>query len=135
LLGKKYLVTQDKDFDFAAIVTAHQDTRFIKPFIDSFVKQTYNNFIVYVVADDCETSDLTFTDKRIKILKPEIPFHAKIKSIKYAVDSFEREHEVLVVQLSTSCLFSKPEQVFSMWLYSSANAHAIEKYRYCICKA
>lgn len=94
---KKNTDAQNKDFDFAAIVTAHQDTRFIKPFIDSFLKQTYQNFVVYVVADDCDISDLQFADERIKILKPEPAFHAKIKSIKYAVDSFVREHDVLVV--------------------------------------
>jgi cellulose synthase/poly-beta-1,6-N-acetylglucosamine synthase-like glycosyltransferase len=97
LIGKKYKTVTSKDFDFAAIVTVHRDTRFIKPLVDSFLKQTYSNFIVYVVADDCDISDLHFADERIKILKPETAFHAKIKSIKYAVDQFVRQHDVLVV--------------------------------------
>jgi len=29
-----------KDFHFAAIVTAHQDTRFIPPLVDSLLRQT-----------------------------------------------------------------------------------------------
>jgi cellulose synthase/poly-beta-1,6-N-acetylglucosamine synthase-like glycosyltransferase len=86
-----------KDFDFAAIITAHQDTRFIPPLIDSFLKQGYNNFIVYVVADDCDISSFAFNDPRVKILRPEESLHAKIRSIRYAVDRFERAHDVLVV--------------------------------------
>lgn len=103
LLGKRtktverYKVVHDKNFDFAAIVTAHQDVRFIAPLVDSFLKQTYSNFIVYVVADDCDISGLNFSDSRIRILKPEKAFHAKIKSIKYAVDSFRRKHDALIV--------------------------------------
>ena len=89
--------TQNKNFDFAAIVTAHQDARFIDPLVDSFLRQTYDNFILYVIADDCDISNLNFNDPRIKIIKPSIPLHAKIKSIKYAVDQFVREHDVLVV--------------------------------------
>ncbi len=97
LIGKKYPFINNKNFDFAAIVTAHQDTRFITPLVDSFLKQNYSNFVVYVVADDCDISDLDFANDYIRILRPEQPFHAKIKSIKYAVDLFIRPHDVLVV--------------------------------------
>lgn len=96
-LEKKYPIANEKKFDFAAIVTAHRDTRFILPLVDSFCKQNYQNFIVYVVADDCDTSNLYFKDERIRILKPEVALNAKIQSIKYAVDHFIRPHDVLVV--------------------------------------
>jgi cellulose synthase/poly-beta-1,6-N-acetylglucosamine synthase-like glycosyltransferase len=87
----------NKETDFAAIITAHQDTRFIAPLVDSFLKQHYANFIVYVVADDCDISSLHFNDPRIRILKPEPAFHAKIQSIKYAVTHFSREHDALII--------------------------------------
>jgi cellulose synthase/poly-beta-1,6-N-acetylglucosamine synthase-like glycosyltransferase len=96
-LERKYPVVHDKEFDFAAIITAHQDTRFIPPLVDSFCHQTYSNFVVYVVADDCDISDLHFTDPRIQLLRPEKPLNAKIQSIKYAVDHFVRQHDALVV--------------------------------------
>jgi cellulose synthase/poly-beta-1,6-N-acetylglucosamine synthase-like glycosyltransferase len=97
LIGKKYKKVTEKEFDFAAIITAHKDTRFIKPLVDSFLKQTYHQFVVYVVADDCDIADLQFDDVHIKVLKPEPAFHAKIKSIKYAVEQFIRKHDVLIV--------------------------------------
>ena len=86
-----------KDFDFAAIVTAHQDTRFIPPLVDSLLKQRYLNFHVYVVADACDIKDLHFDDERVSLLKPEKDFNAKIKSIGFAVDHFIREHDALVI--------------------------------------
>jgi len=33
-----------KQYEFAAIITAHQDARFIAPFVDSFLKQAYPHF-------------------------------------------------------------------------------------------
>ena len=92
----------DRDFDFAAIITAHQDTRFILPFVDSFLKQTYKNFVVYIIADDCDISSFSFDDKRIKLIRPEQALHSKVKSINYAIDHFEREHDTFVIFDSTT---------------------------------
>jgi cellulose synthase/poly-beta-1,6-N-acetylglucosamine synthase-like glycosyltransferase len=97
LLEKKYPVIYEKDFDFAAIITAHQDIRFLPPLIDSFLRQEYANFTVYVIADDCDISSLQSTDARIIILRPEKALNAKIQSIKYAVNHFVRQHDALVV--------------------------------------
>jgi cellulose synthase/poly-beta-1,6-N-acetylglucosamine synthase-like glycosyltransferase len=95
--GRYSKAITEKEFDFAAIITAHKDTRFIAPFVDSFIKQQYKNFIVYVVADDCDITDLHFTDNRIIVLKPETALNAKTQSIKFAVNNFIRNHDVLVI--------------------------------------
>lgn len=97
MLDRRYPFVNGKEHDFAAIITAHRDTRFIPPLVDSFCRQTYSRFTVYVVADDCDVSSLHFTDPRIKVLRPEKALNAKIQSIKYAVDHFVRPHDVLVV--------------------------------------
>ncbi len=97
LLEKRYPKRTGKEFDFAAIITAHQDVKLIPPLVDSFLKQNYKNFIVYIIADDCDISNLYYDDERIKIIKPEIPFHAKIKSIHFAVKKFERKHDALII--------------------------------------
>lgn len=104
LSGKKNIPTaqlnkkiNNKEHSFAALLTAHQDTRFIAPAVDSFLKQEYKNFILYVVADDCDVSNLHFTDERIVILKPPTALHSKIKSISYAIDNFKTEPDVLVI--------------------------------------
>lgn len=92
-----YKVITDHNFDFAAIITAHQDTRFIEPFVDSFIKQRYGNFVVYVLADDCDVSGLHFTDPRIVLLRPAEALHSKIRSIQYAINNFIREPEVVII--------------------------------------
>ena len=88
---------QGKQFEFAAIITAHQDVRFVPPFVDSFLKQRYPNFKVYVVADDCDVTDLNFNDERIIVLKPEVALHSKIKSIQYAIDHFVNDPDVMII--------------------------------------
>jgi cellulose synthase/poly-beta-1,6-N-acetylglucosamine synthase-like glycosyltransferase len=93
----RYKKTTDKDFDFAAIITAHQDTRFIAPLVDSFFKQHYTKFTVYVVADDCDTSNISFSDNIIVMLTPPVALHSKIKSIQYAISNFTQEHDVLII--------------------------------------
>ena len=86
-----------KEHSFAALLTAHQDTRFIEPAVDSLLKQEYKNFMLYVIADDCDISDLHFADERIVILKPTTALHSKIKSIGYAMDNFKTEPDVMVI--------------------------------------
>lgn len=86
-----------KQYEFAAIITAHQDARFIAPFVDSFLKQAYPHFKVYVVADDCNVEDLHYKDPRIIILKPTQALHSKIKSIQYAIDHFANEPDALII--------------------------------------
>lgn len=124
LLGKKYKQVLAKNFDFAAIITAHKDTRFIKPLVDSFLKQSYSNFIVYVVADDCNITELQFQDDRIKVMKPEPAFHAKIKSIKYAVDNFIRKHDVLIVFDSDNLVH--PEYLVNLNRYFQCGFRAVQ---------
>ncbi|MEO8109714.1 MAG: glycosyltransferase [Ginsengibacter sp.] len=94
---QRYPKKINKDFDFAAVITAHQDVKLIPPLVDSFLRQDYKNFIVYVIADDCDISGLQYNDERIRIIKPAIAFHAKIKSIHFAVESFERKHDALII--------------------------------------
>src|SRR3982751_5482728 len=94
-LNKKPLL--EKQFYFAAIITAHEDTRFIPPLVDSLLKQKYSNFHVYIVADACDITELHIDDPRVTLLKPEKDFHAKIKSIQFAADEFVRKHDALVI--------------------------------------
>ena len=97
LLEKRYPKKTDRLYDFAAIITAHQDVKLIPPLVDSFLKQDHRNFAVYVIADDCDITSLIYSDSRIRIIRPEIPFHSKIKSIHFAVKSFERKHDALII--------------------------------------
>jgi len=87
----------DKQYEFGIIITAHQETEFIFPLVDSLLKQTYPSFYVYVVADDCDTKDLTFSDPRIIVLNPNPPLNAKVKSIHHGITSFIRKHDAVII--------------------------------------
>ncbi len=85
------------DHDFAAIVTVHQDTRFVAPLVDSFIKQNYRKFRLYIVADDCDTRNMSFEDDRIILLTPPEALHSKIRSVDYAIRNFREEPDALII--------------------------------------
>jgi hypothetical protein len=86
-----------KDYQFGIVITAHQETVFIPPIVDSLLKQNYPHFNIYIVADDCDISNLHFDDPRVNILKPPVAFNTNSKSIAYAVEHFKDNDEVLVI--------------------------------------
>jgi len=93
---KKPFLT-NKQYEFGIIITAHQETDFIFPLVDSLLKQSYPNFYAYVVADDCDKDALHFSDQRIIVLKPDSALNAKIKSIQYAFDHFVKKHDAIII--------------------------------------
>lgn len=87
-----------KEFEFGIIITAHQDTRFVPPLIDSILKQHHISYYVYVVADDCNREELVMpSDSRLKLLYPPLPLNSKIKSIHYAIDHFIKKHDSIII--------------------------------------
>ncbi len=94
----------DKDFQFAVIVTAHQEAQFILPITDSVLKQTYGHFKLYIVADDCDISGASFSDARVRVLQPQPALHSKIKSIRYAISKFEEAPDAIVILDSDNLL-------------------------------
>lgn len=94
VLSKEFLT---KDFEFAIIVTVHQDTDFIAPIVDSIQKQTYKKFHVYIVADDCDISTIRIDHSNISILQPSLSLHSKIKSIQFALSSIKKEADAIII--------------------------------------
>ena len=86
-----------KQFQFGIIITAHKETEFIPPIVDSLLKQSYPHFNVYVVADDCDHEQLHFSDPRIHILTPPLPLNNQVASLQFGFDSLTAEDEVLVI--------------------------------------
>jgi len=85
------------DFDYAVIVTAYQQTSLIPMVVDSILKSNYSNYMIYVVADNCDISELNFTDKNVVILKPDEVLASNTKSHFYAINRFQREHEIITI--------------------------------------
>jgi len=86
-----------KDYTFGILITAHQQTDFLPPIVDSLLKQSYTLFNVYIVADDCDISPLNFTDPRVRVLVPPSALHDKVASLQYGLLHLADKDEVLVI--------------------------------------
>lgn len=86
-----------RELDYAIIVTAYEQVTLIPMVIDSIQRADYNNYLVYIVADKCDISSLTFDDGRIIVLRPDEVLASNVKSHFYAIDRFQRAHDCLTI--------------------------------------
>ncbi len=95
---KKYLGDSSvKEADYAIIVTAYEQTTLIPAVVESILKCNYSNYIVYIVADKCDVSNLKFNDSRIIVLRPPETLGSNTRSHFYAINRFIRPHERLTI--------------------------------------
>ena len=86
-----------KEYDFGLIITAYKNGLITVPLVESLLKQPYQNFMVYLVADACEFETYPIEDERLVVLKPDPALNLKVKSIIHAVEHFQRPHEYIGV--------------------------------------
>ena len=91
------IVKLEKDIDYAIIVTAYEQTDLIPAAVSSILRLNYSNFLVYIVADKCDISDLHFSDERVILLRPEETLASNTGSHFYAIGHFKREHTHLSI--------------------------------------
>jgi cellulose synthase/poly-beta-1,6-N-acetylglucosamine synthase-like glycosyltransferase len=96
--GKEnYASSSRQHRDYAIIVTAYEQTHTLKAVIDSILTLNYNNYLVYIVADNCDVSQLVFADDRIIVLRPEEVLKSNVKSHFYAINRFKRPHTHITI--------------------------------------
>lgn len=83
--------------DYAIIVTAYEQTFFLPEVVASLLRLNYRNYLVYIVADNCDVSTLHFDDDRIVLLRPEETISSNTGSHFYAIKHFRRSHERLTI--------------------------------------
>lgn len=83
--------------DYAIIVTAYEQTTLIPAVVASLLKLNYRNYIIYIVADKCDVSNLHFEDERVVVLRPEQTLSSNTRSHFYAINRFIRAHERLTI--------------------------------------
>ena len=83
--------------DYAIIVTAYEQTHTLPPVIDSLLKLQYSNFLIYIVADKCDVSNLKFADERVIVLRPPETLASNTRSHFYAINNFKRAHDRLTI--------------------------------------
>lgn len=83
--------------DYAIIVTAYEQTHNLSSVVASILKLHYKYFLVYIVADKCDISNLHFEDERVIVLRPEETLSSNTRSHFYAIQRFRREHDRLTI--------------------------------------
>ncbi len=90
-------VSDSVQHDFAVIVTAYEQTALLPAVVASLLKMTYHNYLIYVVADKCDVSGLSFNDERVVLLRPETVLASNTRSHFYAIRHFARNHDILTI--------------------------------------
>ncbi len=83
--------------DYAIIVTAYEQTALLKSVVQSILSINYSNYIIYIVADKCDISNLIFEDEKVVLLRPEEVLASNTKSHFFAIDHFKRPHQRLTI--------------------------------------
>lgn len=85
------------DRDFAIMLPVYKDPSLIPFLVDSLLKQSYKNFHVYVIADECPLNGPRIKHEKVSWLIPSAPLRSKIKSIELGIENMERQHDVLLI--------------------------------------
>lgn len=83
--------------DYAIIVTAYRYTGSLPAVVDSLLRLNYDRYLVYLVADACDPEELRFDDPRVIVLFPERTLASNIRSHRYAMNRFQREHDRVTI--------------------------------------
>lgn len=93
-----------RERDYAVIVTAYGEIGLLPAVIQSILQCNYRNYLVYIVADNCDVTGLQFSDPRIILLNPPQVLASNTRSHLYAVERFARAHEVVTIVDSDNLL-------------------------------
>lgn len=94
---KDHIIVLPTEADVAIIVTAYEQTTLLPEVVNSILKINYRNYLVYIVADKCDISDLHFSSDKVFILRPEETLASNTGSHFYAIRHFKRAHERLTI--------------------------------------
>ena len=115
------------EVDYAIIVTAYQQTNQLTGVVRSLLRLNYSNYIIYIVADNCDTTDLFFEDKRVIVLRPPEVLSSNTRSHFYAINNFIRPHERLTIIDSDNLV--DPEYLNELNPYFSKGFEAVQGIR------
>ncbi len=96
-IRKKSFDKPVNEADYAIIVTAYRQLDMVPDAVRSILRMRYDNFLIYVVADNCAGQNLGFEDERLIVLHPEKVLASNIRSHLYATQHFIRDHDRLTI--------------------------------------
>jgi cellulose synthase/poly-beta-1,6-N-acetylglucosamine synthase-like glycosyltransferase len=130
---RKSVVTPDKRGhlnqapDYAIIVTAYEQTDNLPSVVKSLLLLNYANYLIYIVADKCDITNLNFEDKRVILLRPEETLASNTRSHFYAINRFARPHTHLTIIDSDNLV--KPDYLVELNEYFNQGFKAVQGIR------
>ncbi|CAG4998991.1 hypothetical protein DYBT9275_02126 [Dyadobacter sp. CECT 9275] len=83
--------------DYAVIITAYEQTDQLPDVVNSVLALDYPNYMIYLVADNCDISGLHFDTEKVILLRPETVLAGNVRSHFYAIRNFVRAHSHLTI--------------------------------------
>lgn len=124
---EQYQDSKSDEFDYAIIVTAYEQTNLLHGVVNSILKMNYKNYLVYIVADNCDISELHFISEHVILLKPEETLASNTRSHFYAINRFKRNHDYLTIIDSDNLV--DPEYLNELNSFFSAGFVAVQGIR------
>lgn len=90
-------INTNETADYAIIITAYQQTNTLAPVVASLLLLNYKNYLIYIVADNCDISELKFESEKVIILRPEETISSNTGSHFYAINRFKRDHNRITI--------------------------------------
>lgn len=115
------------DYDYAIIVTAYEQTGLLHSVVDSLLQLNYKNYLIYVVADNCDISKLHFNHEKVILLRPETVLASNTRSHLYAINHFKRAHEILTIIDSDN--LTDPEYINELNVFFDRGFEAVQGVR------
>jgi len=94
---KKQVLPVVPEDDYGIIVTAYEQIDIIGNVVNSLLKLHYSNYLIYIVADKCDITGISFDDERVILLRPEETLASNTRSHFYAINHFKRPHTRLTI--------------------------------------
>lgn len=128
LRGKeRSLLRSPEQPDYAVIVTAYEQTDQLPDVVASLLAMDYPVFTVYVVADNCDISNLHFNSEKVVLLRPEKVLAGNVRSHFYAIRNFVRPHSHLTIIDSDNLV--EPNYLTELNNYFSLGYEAVQGVR------
>lgn len=122
-----YAVEKVINYDYAIIVTAYEQTDLLPSVVESLLKLNYDNYLIYVVADNCDISNLHFPDPKVILLRPENVLASNTRSHLYAIANFRRHHQILTIIDSDN--LTDPEYLNELNVFFTQGYEAVQGIR------
>jgi len=130
---RKSIVTPDKRGhltqppDYAIIVTAYEQTDNLPSVVKSLLLLEYSHYLIYIVADNCDITNLKFDDERVILLRPPETLASNTRSHFYAINHFERPHTHLTIIDSDNLV--RPDYLIELNEYFNYGFKAVQGIR------